>query len=145
MWSYVIATIALVGVLAGIFWGGVNYGELRCGAAHSAQALTERDKVIGDLNQQIEARDEDVSEAQANMAQVQQDLAAIRRTAGSVGTQLRSALDASQMGTCLLDEPVRRVRRDDYEATAAAISAANRARSEAAGDPVRARAGSLPD
>lgn len=128
IWSYVLATAALLAMLGGAVGVGYKYGRLEAGNEALTGALGQANKVIGDLNTQLEDKDGSVEKAQADMVKVQDDLAAIRRASSSVGTQLRSALDASQMGTCLLDPPVRGMRADSAKATDAAVDAANRAR-----------------
>jgi peptidoglycan hydrolase CwlO-like protein len=128
MWGYVIGTFALLGMCSGVFYAGVTYGDIRTTAVYADKALKNATAVIGDLQQQIEAKDGSVEKAQADMVKMQDDLDAIRRSAGSVGSQLRTALNATSMGTCLLDDPVRGVRADNSQATAAAARDANRAR-----------------
>jgi len=128
MWSYVLATIALISSLAGVFYGGVRYGDLRTQAAYQQQAIDQRDQVNADLRQQLAAEDADDGQATANFLQIQTDLEAIRRSSGSVGAQLRSALDASNLATCVLDPDVQRLRAESYQAASAAVDAANRAR-----------------
>lgn len=128
IWSYVAATFALASVVSGVFVAGVTYGDMRTKAVYDKQAIDQRDQVIAEQAKQLEAKDGSVEKAQADMAKVQDDLAAIRRASTSVGTQLRSALDASQMGTCLLEPAVRELRGNSADATDAAVDAANRAR-----------------
>lgn len=120
--------IVILGLIVGAYVEGKRQGAQDQVVEHQAQAIKQRDGVIEDLNAQVEAKDGNVEKAQADMVKVQDDLAAIRRASSSVGTQLRSALDASQMGTCLLDPPVRGMRADSAKATDAAVGAANRAR-----------------
>lgn len=128
MWGFVTATIVLLAAFGGVFYAGVSYGDLRTEATYNTQAITERDKVIAHQDQRLKAKDGEVEQAQANMSRVADDLSAIRRTGASVGSQLRSALDASNMGTCVLSDDTRSVRAGNAEATAAAARAANGAR-----------------
>lgn len=129
MWSYVAATVVLLGMLAGVFGAGAQYGSMQTEAAYQRQAIEARDQANAELRQQLQDSAAQADRRTADLLQMQEDLDAIRRSAGSVGSQLRSVLDASQLATCVLDPDVQRLRAESYQAAGAAVDAANRARS----------------
>lgn len=128
MWSYVAATVVLLGMLAGVFGAGAHYGSMQTEAAYQRQAIEARDKVNAELRQQLRDSESQADRRTADLVQMQADLESIRRSAGSVGSQLRSVLNASQLATCVLDPDVQRLRAESYQAASAAVDAANRAR-----------------
>lgn len=128
VWSYVGATVVLLGMLSGVFGAGMHYGQLQTESAYQLRAIEERDRANADLLKQLADKDAERVREAADLVQMQTDLEAIRRSAGSVGSQLRSALDASNLATCVLDPDVQRLRAESYKAAGAAVDAANQAR-----------------
>lgn len=128
LWQYILATAVLLGMLGSVAGAGYRYGRLEASNESLTGALDDAHKVIKDQAEQIEAKDGSVEKAQADMAKVAEDLSVIRRAASSSGAQMKEVLRENQMGTCLLDPPVRGMRADSAKATDAAVDAANRAR-----------------
>lgn len=120
--------IITVAALAGALYLGRDYGRTEMLAEARAQALEERDRVNADLVQQLEAGKAQAESERADLVALQQSIEQINARTGNIGSQLRSALNASNLATCVLPVDVQRVRADAYEQARAAATAANKAR-----------------
>lgn len=120
--------IITVAAIAGAAYVGRDYGRTEMLAEARAQALEERDRVNADLVQQLEAGKAQAEQERVDLAALQSSIEQISARTGSIGSQLRNALNASNLSTCVLPVDVQRVRADAYEQARAAATAANQAR-----------------
>lgn len=124
-WLRWIITIA---VIAGAGYLGRDYGRTQMLAEMRAQAITERDQANADLRDQLDAGKAQAEQERVDLATLQTSIEQISARTGSIGSQLRTALNASNLSTCVLPVDVQRVRADAYEQARSAATAANQAR-----------------
>lgn len=127
-WLRWVITVAVIGAA---YWQGQTTGEATERDRWQQQAIAERDRAIAERDARIATGNEARAAELADLSAMQANLDRIARSTGSIGNQLRSALDASSMGTCLLTDDVRRLRAESYEEARRATAAANAARSAA--------------
>ncbi len=128
IWGSIAAGALVLGAITGVFYGGVTYGRLEVGAERDQALLNDAREVIKTQADLIDEGSGAVEREQANLLAIQKDLATIATRSSTIGTQLKSALNASNMATCVLTDDVRQLRVESYEAARAAADAANRAR-----------------
>jgi hypothetical protein len=121
-WIITVAAIAIAGHM------GRDYGRTEMLAEARAQALDERDRVNADLVEQLEAGKERAEQERVDLATLQQSIQQIEARTSGIGSQLRNALNASNLATCVLPVDVQRVRADAYEQARSAATSANQAR-----------------
>lgn len=124
-WLRWIITIA---VIAGAGYLGRDYGRTEMLAEARKQALDERDQANAELREQVESGKAKAEQERADLVAMQASIEAMTQRSGSIGAQLRSALSASNLSTCVLPADVQRLRTDAYEQAATAVTRANQAR-----------------
>ena len=124
-WLRWIITIA---ALAGTAYVSRDYGRTEMLAEMREQAIAERDAVNAELREQLDAGKAQAEQERVDLAALQTSIEQISARTGSIGSQLRTALNASNLATCVLPVDVQRVRADAYEQARAAATAANQAR-----------------
>jgi hypothetical protein len=124
-WLRWIITVLAIAVAAFV---GRDYGRTQMLAEMQAQAIQERDEANAELRDQVDSGKERASEAVADLVAVQASIKTIEQRTGSIGAQLKGALSASNLATCVLPDDVQRLRADAYQQAAAAAAAANQAR-----------------
>lgn len=122
--------IVVIGLIVGGYFQGKNDGRTEEQLAHATASVQQLSGVIEDQKQEIASGKDRAEQERADLVAMQASLQAIERRTSGFGTAIRSALNDSNLGTCLLPEPVRSVRADAYREAAAAVDAANRARGE---------------
>jgi hypothetical protein len=120
--------IITVAALAGALYLGRDYGRTEMLAEMRGQAIAERDAANADLVEQLESGKAQAEQERVDLAALQTSIEQISARTGSIGSQLRTALNASNLATCVLPVDVQRVRADAYEQARAAATAANQAR-----------------
>ena len=124
-WMRWIITVAVI-VIAAL--AGRNYGRTQMLAEMQAQAIKERDEANAELRDQVDSGKERASEAVADLVAVQASIKTIEQRTGSIGAQLKGALSASNLATCVLPADVQQLRADAYQQARDAAAAANQAR-----------------
>ncbi len=125
MWSWLFGGAAILAGIGGIFYAGFDYGQNKCMLEHSRQTIDQQAGIIKQQAEQIEEGETAVEQKQADMLAIQQSMDAIARRSASVGSQLKEALSATNLATCILPDDVKRLRADSYAETRAAIDRAN--------------------
>lgn len=124
--------IGTIGMLSFVVWlihqDGKQSGRNEMLIQAQAQSIKERDEANADLREQLDAGKESAAQAVVDMATVQASIKTIEQRTGSIGAQLRGALSASSLGTCVLPDDVRRLRADAYQQAGDAVTSANQAR-----------------
>jgi len=118
-WIITVAAIAVAGHI------GRDYGRTQMLAEMQKQAIAERDATNAELETELAAGKESAERKAADLVAMQASIEQMIARSGSIGAQMRSALNASSMGTCLLTADVQRLRSDAYEQARAAATAAN--------------------
>jgi len=121
-WIITIAALAFTGYVAR------DYGRTEMLAEMREQAIAERDAANAELREQLDAGKAQAEQERVDLAALQTSIEQISARTGSIGSQLRSALNASNLATCVLPVDVQRVRADAYEQARAAATSANQAR-----------------
>jgi hypothetical protein len=124
-WLRWIITIA---ALAGTAYVARDYGRTEMLAQMREQAIAERDAVNDELREQLDAGKAQAEQERVDLVALQTSIEQISARTGSIGSQLRTALNASNLSTCVLPVDVQRVRADAYEQARAAAASANQAR-----------------
>ncbi len=125
MWSWLFGGAAILAGIGGIFYVGSEYGRNQCRIEHNEQIIEQQAGIIAKQSEQIEAEKTAVEQKQADMLAIQQSMDAIARRSASVGSQLREALNATNLATCVLPDDVKRLRADSYSESRAAAAKAD--------------------
>lgn len=120
--------VLILALVAGAYLEGKRQGVTEKTVEVQAQAITDRDAINAELETELAAGKERDERKAADLVAMQESIEQLTARSGSIGAQMRSALNASSMGTCLLTPDVQRVRADAYEQARAAATAANQAR-----------------
>lgn len=120
--------VLILALVAGAYLEGKRQGVTEKTVEVQAQAITDRDAINSELETELAAGKERDERKAADLVAMQESIEQLTARSGSIGAQMRSALNASSMGTCLLTPDVQRVRADAYEQARAAATAANQAR-----------------
>lgn len=119
--------VLILALVAGAYLEGKRQGVTEKTVEVQAQAITDRDAINAELETELAAGKERDERKAADLVALQESIEQLTARSGSIGAQMRSALNASSMGTCLLTTDVQRVRADAYEQARAAAAAANQA------------------
>ena len=119
--------IVVIGLIVGAYVEGKRQGAQDQVVQYQAQAIAERDGVIAATRAEVDAGKERAAQERVDLAAMQESIEQLTARSGSIGAQLRSALNASNLATCLLNPDVQRVRTDAYEQARSAATAANQA------------------
>jgi len=122
--------IITVLAIAGAVYVGRDYGRTEMLAEARKQAIDERDQANAELRDQVEAGKAKAEQERADLVAMQASIEALTQRSGSIGAQLRSALSASNLSTCVLPADVQRLRADAYDQAATAVTRANQARGD---------------
>lgn len=117
--------VLILALVAGAYLEGKRQGVTEKTVEVQAQAITDRDAINAELETELAAGKERDERKAADLVAMQESIEQLTARSGSIGAQMRSALNASSMGTCLLTTDVQRVRADAYEQARAAATAAN--------------------
>lgn len=122
-WILTLAALAAVGYFAD------DRGYNRAMVEFQNITIKDKDNQINVRDKQIEMAKEDREQESASLATLQEAVVSLDKKYGSIGYQLRSALDANNLSGCPpLSADVKRVRTDGAEAARATVAAANEAR-----------------
>lgn len=124
-WFRWIVTIAALVVTAHY---ARDYGRTEVLAEARLQAIEQRDEAIKQRDAELAAGKEHAGQQLVDMAALQTTIQSIERRTGSIGFQLKAALNESALATCVLPADVQRLRTDAHDQAAAAIARANAAR-----------------
>lgn len=122
--------IVVIGLIVGAYFQGKSDGQGKEQLAQAQASVKQLTGVVESQKQEIAAGKERAEQERADLVAMQTALTTIERRTSGIGGALQRALNESQMGTCVLDDAVRRVRADAYQAAADATAAANRARGD---------------
>ena len=120
--------IVVIGLIVGGYIEGKRQGAQDQLVQYQAQAIAERDQANADLRDQVAAGKENAAQAVVDLATVQASIKTIEQRTSGIGAQLRGALSASSLGTCVLPDDVQRLRADAYQQAGDAVTSANQAR-----------------
>lgn len=124
-WLQWIITIIVIGAAA---YGGREYGRMEVSIEARDQALAELGKDNAQLLQQIDEAKDRAEQERVDLQALATKIETVDRRSASLGSQIRSAINASDLAGCMLPADVQRVRAEAYREAAAAIAAANEAR-----------------
>lgn len=125
----VIKLIAVIAVIGGGLWFSYSLGD-KNGYMRKENEALKTDNT--DLAGALEKKEQEVVAVRAEGKQEQLDLVAmhellvqIDKKAGSIGYQMKSALNASNLSLCLYPDDVQRLRAEKSRSTRALIESAN--------------------
>lgn len=125
----VIKLIAVIAVIGGGLWFSYSLGD-KNGYMRKENEALKTDNT--DLAGALEKKEQEVVAVRAEGKQEQLDLVAmhellvqIDKKAGSIGYQMKSALNASSLSLCLYPDDVQRLRAEKSRSTRALIESAN--------------------
>lgn len=121
-WIVTIAALALTAYYAR------DYGRNEVLAEVRLQAIEQRDAAIRQRDAEIAAGNERAGQQLVDLAALQTTIQSIERRTGSIGFQLKAALNESALATCVLPADVQRLRADAHQQAADAVTRANAAR-----------------
>lgn len=120
--------IATVIALAATAHYAKDYGRKEALSEFQTAAIQQRDEAIAQRDDEIAAGKEAAGQQLVDLAALQTTIQSIERRTGSIGFQLKAALNESALTTCVLPADVQRLRTDAHEQAAAAVIRANAAR-----------------
>lgn len=132
--------VGIVGGLAFLAWfihqDGYKSGRNDLLIEVQAQAIADRESANADLVEQLESGKAQDAQERVEVAALNESIQQLAARSGSIGAQLRSALNASNLAVCLHPDDVRSVRNDGYEQARSAAASANQARSALRDNPL---------
>lgn len=132
--------VGIVGGLALLAWlihqDGYKSGRADLLIEVQDQGIKERDAANADLREQLDAGKAQDAQERVEVAALNESIQQLAARSGSIGAQLRSALNASNLAVCLHPDDVRSVRNDGYEQARSAAASANQARSALRDNPL---------
>ncbi len=117
-----------IAALAATAFYSRDYGRNEVLAEVRLQAIEQRDDAIKQRDAEIAAGKESAGQQLVDLAALQTTIQSIERRTGSIGFQLKAALNESALATCVLPADVQRLRTDAHDQAAAAVARANAAR-----------------
>lgn len=120
--------IVVIGLIVGAYIEGKRQGSQDQVVQYQAQAIAERDQVNAELREQVDSGKAQAEQERVDLAALNESIEQLAARSGSIGAQLRSALNASNLATCVLPADVQRVRSDAYRQAADSVARANQAR-----------------
>lgn len=117
-----------IAALAATAFYSRDYGRNEVLAEVRLQAIEQRDDAIKQRDEEIAAGKEHAGQQLVDLAALQTTIQSIERRTGSIGFQLKAALNESALATCVLPADVQRLRTDAHDQAAAAVARANAAR-----------------
>lgn len=125
----VLKLIAVIAVIGGGLWFSYSLGD-KNGYLRKENEALKADNT--DLSGALEKKDQEVAAVRAEGKQEQIDLVAmhdllvqIDKKSGSIGYQMKSALNASNLSLCLYPDDVQRLRAEKSRSTRALIESVN--------------------
>lgn len=131
--------LLLAGLAAAAWWiheDGRKSGRNDLLIEVQAKAIADRDSANADLVEQLESGKAQDAQERVEVAALNESIQQLAAKSGSIGAQLRSALNASNLAVCLHPDDVRSVRNDGYEQARSAATSANQARSALRDNPL---------
>lgn len=120
--------IVVIGLIVGAYVEGKRQGAQDQVVQHQADAIEQRDAAIRQRDAEIAAGNERAGQQLVDLAALQTTIQSIERRTGSIGFQLKAALNESALATCVLPADVQRLRTDAHQQAADAVARANAAR-----------------
>lgn len=120
--------IVILGLIVGAYVEGKRQGRQDEVVSTQAQAIEQRDAAIKQRDAEIAAGNERAGQQLVDLAALQTTIQSIERRTGSIGFQLKAALNESALATCVLPADVQRLRADAHQQAADAVTRANAAR-----------------
>jgi len=133
-WALLLAGLACAAWL--IHQDGYKSGRNDLLIEVQAQAIADRERANADLVEQLESGKAQDAQERVEVAALNESIQQLAARSGSIGAQLRSALNASNLAVCLHPDDVRSVRNDGYEQARSAAASANQARSALRDNPL---------
>lgn len=117
MWRGILAALAVLAIVGGIFGGGVYVGELRVRSEQQGLVITSQEGVINTMRDEIKSAYARGAEDAAREAALKADQLAMQEWLKAnaarrvdIGAELRRAIDAMDLSLCTLSDDVQRVR-----------------------------------
>ena len=128
--------VLILGLVAGAYLEGKRQGVTEKTVDTLTQDVKERDEVIADLREQADSGKAQDEQERVELAALNESIEQLAARSGSIGAQLRSALNASSLALCVHPDDVRSVRNAGYEQARSAAATANQARSALRDNPL---------
>lgn len=128
--------VLILALVAGAYLEGKRQGGLEQTVDTLTQDVKERDEVNADLREQVDSGKAQDEQERVELAALNESIEQLAARSGSIGAQLRSALNASSLALCVHPDDVRSVRNDGYEQARSAAATANQARSALRDNPL---------
>ena len=125
----VLKLIAVIAVIGGGLWFSYSLGDKNGYMRKENEALktdnTDLESALTKKEQEVAAVREEGKQEQLDLLAMHDLLVQIDKKAGSVGYQMKSALNASNLSLCLYPDNVQRLRAEKARDTRALIQSAN--------------------
>lgn len=125
----VLKLIAVIAVIGGGLWFSYNLGDQNGYMRKENEALkldnNDLESALVKKEQEVVAVREEDKQEQVDLLALHDLLVKIDKNASSIGYQMKSALNASNLSLCLYPDDVQRLRAEKSRATRALIESAN--------------------